>query len=57
VNDASGSISLGAALYASRFACSMMRVLRRNAIRKGHSLERVPLLLKPSEPNFLTEDH
>jgi cyclic nucleotide gated channel, plant len=57
VNDASGSISIGAALYASRFACNMMRILRRNAIRKAHSLERVPLLLKPSEPNFLAEDH
>ncbi|TVU33299.1 hypothetical protein EJB05_25109, partial [Eragrostis curvula] len=58
VSDASSSLSLGAALYASRFAGNMMRILRRNATRKARFQERMParLLQKPSEPNFFAED-
>nr|XP_025879141.1 cyclic nucleotide-gated ion channel 1 isoform X1 [Oryza sativa Japonica Group] len=58
VSDGSSSLSLGAALYASRFAGNMMRILRRNATRKARLQERVParLLQKPAEPNFFAED-
>ncbi|KAL6889016.1 hypothetical protein ACP4OV_010042 [Aristida adscensionis] len=59
VCEGSTSISLGAAVYASRFACNMIKILRRNAARKTCLLERVParvLLQKPSEPNFFAED-
>ncbi|KAL6629582.1 hypothetical protein ACP70R_029347 [Stipagrostis hirtigluma subsp. patula] len=58
VGDGSSSISLGAALYASRFAANMMRMLRRKAARKAQLQERVParLLQKPAEPNFFAED-
>nr|CAB3446301.1 unnamed protein product [Digitaria exilis] len=58
VCDGTASISLGAALYASRFVGNMMRILRRNATRKARLQERVParLLQKPAEPNFFAED-
>ncbi|KAL6889015.1 hypothetical protein ACP4OV_010041 [Aristida adscensionis] len=58
VSDGSSSLSLGAALYASKFARNMMRILRRNATRKARLQERVParLLQKPAEPNFFIED-
>ncbi|KAL5211936.1 hypothetical protein ABZP36_022783 [Zizania latifolia] len=58
VCDGSSSLSLGAALYASRFAGNMMRILRRNATRKARLQERVParLLQKPAEPNFFAEE-
>ncbi|KAK3156503.1 hypothetical protein QOZ80_2AG0108110 [Eleusine coracana subsp. coracana] len=58
VCDGTSSLSLGAALYASRFAGNMMRILRRNATRKARLQERVPvrLLQKPAEPNFFVED-
>ena len=58
VGDGSTSRSLGAALYASRFAGNMMRILRKNATRKARLQERVPvrLLQKPAEPNFFVED-
>ncbi|CAL4888769.1 unnamed protein product [Urochloa decumbens] len=58
VCDGTTSLSLGAALYASRFAGNMMRILRRNATRKARLQERVParLLQKPAEPNFFAED-
>ncbi|CAM0945957.1 unnamed protein product [Alopecurus aequalis] len=57
VSDDSTKLSLGAALYASRFAGNMMRILRRNATRKARLQERVPvrLLQKPAEPNFFAE--
>ncbi|KAG8058620.1 hypothetical protein GUJ93_ZPchr0002g26071 [Zizania palustris] len=42
VCDGSSSLSFGAALYASRFAGNMMRILRRNATRKARLQERVP---------------
>ncbi|XP_066329971.1 cyclic nucleotide-gated ion channel 1-like isoform X3 [Miscanthus floridulus] len=58
VSDGTTSLSLGAALYASRFAGNMMRILRRNTTRKARLQERVParLLQKPAEPNFFAED-
>jgi cyclic nucleotide gated channel, plant len=58
VCDGSSSLSLGAALYASRFARYMMKILRRNATRKARFQERVAarLLQKPAEPNFFVED-
>ncbi|KAM3191451.1 hypothetical protein ACQJBY_068991 [Aegilops geniculata] len=58
VNDGSTSLSFGAAIYASRFARNMMRILRRNATRKARLQERVParLLQKPAEPNFSAEE-
>jgi cyclic nucleotide gated channel len=57
-NDSSTSLSFMAALYASRFAGNMIRILRRNATRKARLQERVParLLQKPAEPNFSAEE-
>ncbi|KAF8667884.1 hypothetical protein HU200_052509 [Digitaria exilis] len=57
-NEGSTSLSFMAALYASRFAGNMIRILRRNATRKAQLQERVParLLQKPAEPNFSAED-
>lgn len=55
----SSSRSLGAALYAARFASNMLRILRRNAARKTRLLERVSsglLLQKPAEPNFFADE-
>ncbi|XP_039845163.1 cyclic nucleotide-gated ion channel 1-like isoform X3 [Panicum virgatum] len=59
VNEGSTSLSFMAALYASRFAGNMIRILRRNATRKARLQERVParLLQKPAEPNFSAEEH
>ncbi|KAG2606524.1 cyclic nucleotide-gated ion channel 1-like isoform X2 [Panicum virgatum] len=58
VNEGSTSHSFMAALYASRFAGNMIRILRRNATRKARLQERVParLLQKPAEPNFSVEE-
>ncbi|XP_062228957.1 cyclic nucleotide-gated ion channel 1-like isoform X2 [Phragmites australis] len=58
VNDGSTSLSFLAAIYASRFAGNMIRILRRNATRKARLQERVParLLQKPAEPNFSAEE-
>jgi cyclic nucleotide gated channel len=58
VNDGSTSLGFGAAIYASRFARNMMRILRRNSTRKARLQERVParLLQKPAEPNFSAEE-
>lgn len=52
------SLSLGAALYASRFAGNMLRLLRRSKTRKARLQEIVPtrLLQKPAEPDFSAED-
>ena len=57
VSDDSTKLSIGAALYASRFAGNIMRILRRNATQKARLQERVPvrLLQKPAEPNFFAE--
>lgn len=52
------SPSLGATIYASRFAANILRTLRRNSTRKARVPERVPpmLLQKPAEPDFTSED-
>ncbi|XP_062223608.1 cyclic nucleotide-gated ion channel 1-like [Phragmites australis] len=59
VSDDCSSLSLGAALYVARFACNMMRFLRRNATRNNARLQErviVWLLQKPAEPNFFAEE-
>uniref|UniRef100_A0A5B6YPF2 Putative cyclic nucleotide-gated ion channel 1 n=1 Tax=Davidia involucrata TaxID=16924 RepID=A0A5B6YPF2_DAVIN len=52
------SPSLGATIYASRFAANALRALRRNGTRKARMPERIsPMLLqKPAEPDFTAED-
>ncbi|KAK4273906.1 hypothetical protein QN277_017210 [Acacia crassicarpa] len=51
------SASLGATIYASRFAANTLRALRRNRSRKTRLPERFPpmLLQKPAEPDFTAE--
>lgn len=52
------SPSLGATIYASRFAANALRALRRNGARKARIPERIsPILLqKPAEPDFSTAE-
>ncbi|KAL8519467.1 hypothetical protein ACS0TY_010411 [Phlomoides rotata] len=52
------SPSLGATIYASRFAANALRALRRNGARKTRIPDRIsPILLqKPAEPDFTAED-
>ncbi|KAK6925963.1 Ion transport domain, partial [Dillenia turbinata] len=52
------SPSLGATIYASRFAANALRLLRRNATRKTRLQDSIsPILLqKPAEPDFTAED-
>lgn len=54
------SPSLGATIYASRFAANALRALRRSGTRKGRLQERLPpppmLLPKPAEPDFSVDD-
>lgn len=52
------SPSLGATIYASRFAANALRLIRRNSTRKTRVPERVPpmLLQKPAEPDFTVEE-
>ncbi|XP_062000050.1 cyclic nucleotide-gated ion channel 1-like [Rosa rugosa] len=54
------SPSLGATIYASRFAANVLRAvrLRRSGTRKGRVPERIPpmLLQKPAEPDFTAEE-
>lgn len=52
------SLSLSTAVYASRFAGNMMRLLRRSKTRKANLRESLPsrLLQKPAEPDFSLED-
>ncbi|XP_010671493.2 cyclic nucleotide-gated ion channel 1 [Beta vulgaris subsp. vulgaris] len=54
----SSSPSLGATIYASRFAANALRALRKNGARKARLPERIsPILLqKPAEPDFSVED-
>ncbi|KAL7108267.1 hypothetical protein ACP275_06G103200 [Erythranthe tilingii] len=51
------SPSLGATIYASRFAANALRALRRNRTRKTRLPDRIsPILLqKPAEPDFTAE--
>lgn len=50
--DVATSPSLGAALYASRFATNVLRNLRRHKSNKARTLM---LLQKPAEPDFSAE--
>jgi len=54
------SPSLGATIYASRFAANALTLLRRNGIKKGKGRvpERLPpmLLQKPAEPDFTADE-
>ncbi|KAL1344321.1 cyclic nucleotide-gated ion channel 1-like [Arachis stenosperma] len=52
------SPSLGATIYASRFAANALRAIRRNGTRKSRVPERLPpmLLQKPAEPDFTAEE-
>ncbi|KAL2558721.1 Cyclic nucleotide-gated ion channel 1 [Forsythia ovata] len=52
------SPSLGATIYASRFAANALRLLRRNGTKKARIPERIsPILLqKPAEPDFTAEE-
>ncbi|XP_054788859.1 cyclic nucleotide-gated ion channel 1-like isoform X2 [Prosopis cineraria] len=52
------SPSLGATIYASRFAANALRALRRNRSRKTRLAERFPpmLLQKPAEPDFTADE-
>ncbi|KAF8412126.1 hypothetical protein HHK36_000082 [Tetracentron sinense] len=52
------SPSLGATIYASRFAANALRALRRSGARRSRLPERIPpiLLQKPAEPDFTAED-
>ncbi|XP_019189063.1 PREDICTED: cyclic nucleotide-gated ion channel 1 [Ipomoea nil] len=59
-SSSSNSPSLGATIYASRFAANALRLLRRNGTKKAAARmpERIsPMLLqKPAEPDFTAED-
>ncbi|XWS61303.1 hypothetical protein CRYUN_Cryun07bG0114500 [Craigia yunnanensis] len=57
-NAGGSSPSLGATIYASRFAANALHALRRNRTRKARVPERVPpiLLQKPAEPDFTAEE-
>ncbi|KAL1295909.1 putative cyclic nucleotide-gated ion channel 13 isoform X2 [Arachis ipaensis] len=52
------SPSLGATIYASRFAANALRLLCHNHTRKTRMPERIPpmLLQKPAEPDFTDEE-
>uniref|UniRef100_A0A7N2R3Y0 Uncharacterized protein n=1 Tax=Quercus lobata TaxID=97700 RepID=A0A7N2R3Y0_QUELO len=58
-NEARTSPSLGATIYASRFAANALRTLRQNGARKTTVPQRLLPLLpqKPAEPNFDAENH
>ncbi|MFQ6619881.1 hypothetical protein Gotur_001170 [Gossypium turneri] len=50
--------SLGATLYASKFAANALRTLRKNGLQSTRLPQRLPPLLpqKPAEPDFTAED-
>lgn len=54
----SSSPSLGATIYASRFAANALRALRQKSSRKARLSDRIPqmLLQKPAEPDFSAEE-
>ncbi|KAG6537540.1 hypothetical protein ZIOFF_002634 [Zingiber officinale] len=58
VKDNAATPSLGATIYASRFAVNALRALRRNVARKARLQERLPVMLlqKPPEPDFTAEE-
>ncbi|CAN1267686.1 Cyclic nucleotide-gated ion channel 1 [Linum perenne] len=55
---ANSAPSIGATIYASRFAANALRLLRRNSTRKARVSERLPplLLQKPTEPDFTADE-
>ncbi|GAB4844590.1 Cyclic nucleotide-gated ion channel 1 [Ancistrocladus abbreviatus] len=58
-NEVGSSPSLGATIYASRFAANALRNLRENAPRNTRMSTRLPPILslqKPAEPDFGSED-
>ncbi|GMN42929.1 hypothetical protein TIFTF001_012139 [Ficus carica] len=56
-NEAGTTPSLGATIYASRFASNVLRALRHNSMRGSRSAQRLLPLLpqKPAEPDFTAE--
>ncbi|KAI5423819.1 cyclic nucleotide-gated ion channel 1 isoform X1 [Lathyrus oleraceus] len=57
-NEEGSTISLGATIYASRFAANALRNLRRNNTHKRMQPRLMPLLPpKPAEPDFTTQKH
>ncbi|CAA2955866.1 cyclic nucleotide-gated ion channel 1-like [Olea europaea subsp. europaea] len=58
VKGGGSSPSLGATIYASRFAANALRLLRRNGTKKARIPDRIsPILLqKPAEPDFTAEE-
>lgn len=52
------SPSLGATLYASKFAVNALRTLRKNGLQSTRLSQRLPPLLpqKPAKPDFTAED-
>ena len=58
-NEAGTSPSLGATIYASRFAANALRTLRQNGAHNTRLPQRLLPLLpqKPAEPNFDAENH
>ena len=58
-NEAGTSPSLGATIYASRFAANALRTLRQNGAHNTRVPQRLLPLLpqKPAEPNFDAENH
>ncbi|GMP70519.1 hypothetical protein CsSME_00029333 [Camellia sinensis var. sinensis] len=56
--DGGSSPSLGATIYASRFAANALRALRRNGTRRTRLPERIPpiMLQKPAEPDFTADE-
>ncbi|XP_061353019.1 cyclic nucleotide-gated ion channel 1 [Gastrolobium bilobum] len=58
VNEDGSSLSLGATIYASRFAANALRTLRENSTRNRMSPRLLPLLPpKPAEPDFTAQKH
>ncbi|KAL0908102.1 hypothetical protein M5K25_022573 [Dendrobium thyrsiflorum] len=53
------SPSLGATIFASRFAVNALRSLRQNGTKKARIQERLPVMLlqKPPEPDFTSEKY
>lgn len=58
-NEVGTSPSLGATIYASKFAANAIRALRRSRAPSPKLPRRLPplLLQKPSEPDFTAEEH
>lgn len=56
-NDAGTTPSLGATIYASRFAANALRALRKHGARNARPPQRLLPLLpqKPAEPDFSAE--